>query len=36
MRKVAGDLGDKADPDTIRAKRAELMIMAKAQLMTEI
>ena len=36
VRKVAGDLGDKADPDTIRAKRAELMIMAKAQLMTEI
>ncbi|MBZ8119068.1 DUF1476 domain-containing protein [Roseovarius sp. LXJ103] len=36
IRKVAGDLGDKADPDTIRAKRAELMIMAKAQLMTEV
>jgi len=36
IRKVAGDMGDKADPDTIRAKRAELMIMAKAQLMSEI
>lgn len=36
IRKVAGDLGDKADPDTIRAKRAELMIAAKAQLMTEL
>jgi len=36
IRKVAGDLGDKADPDTIRAKRAELMAVAKAQLMAEI
>ncbi len=35
IRKVAGDLGDKADPDTIRAKRAELMAAAKAQLVTE-
>jgi hypothetical protein len=35
IRKVAGDLGDKADPDTIRAKRAELMAAAKAQLVAE-
>ncbi|MAO26160.1 MULTISPECIES: DUF1476 domain-containing protein [Roseovarius] len=35
VRKVAGDLGDKADPDTIREKMAALMIEAKAQLMKE-
>ncbi|MEI4260464.1 DUF1476 domain-containing protein [Roseovarius sp. D0-M9] len=35
IRKVAADLGDKADPDTIRAKRAELMAAAKAQLVAE-
>lgn len=35
IRKVAGDLGDKADPDTIRAKRAEFLAMAKAQLIEE-
>jgi len=35
IRKVAGDLGDKADADTIRAKRAELMAAAKAQLVAE-
>ncbi len=35
-RKVAGDLGDKADEKTIRAKMAELMIEAKAQIMSEI
>ncbi len=35
IRKVAGDLGDKADPDTIRAKRAEMMEAAKAQLVAE-
>lgn len=35
IRKVAGDLGDVADPDTIRAKRAELLAMAKAQLLEE-
>ena len=34
-RKVAGDLGDKADEATIRAKMAELTITAKAQLMDE-
>lgn len=36
VRKVAGDLGDKSDPDTIRAKMAELLIEAKAQLMSEL
>jgi len=35
VRKVAADLGDKADPDTIRAKLVVLMAEAKAQLMEE-
>jgi len=35
VRKVAGDLGDKASDDKIRAKMAELMIEAKRQLMDE-
>ena len=34
-RKVAGDLGDKASEETIRAKMAEFMSEAKAQLMSE-
>jgi len=34
-RKVSGDLGDKADEATIRAKMSGLMAEAKAQLMTE-
>jgi hypothetical protein len=34
-RKVFRDIGDKADEQTIRAKMAELMVEAKAQLMTE-
>ena len=34
-RKVSGDLGDRADEATIRAKMAELMVEAKAQLMQE-
>lgn len=34
-RKISGDLGDKADEATIRAKMAELMVEAKAQLMDE-
>ena len=34
-RKVAGDLGDKADETTIRSKMTELMAEAKAQLMDE-
>ncbi|MEL7176489.1 MAG: DUF1476 domain-containing protein [Pseudomonadota bacterium] len=36
VRKVAGDLGAKSDPDAIRAKMAELMAEAKAQLMDEL
>lgn len=35
-RKVAGDLGDKADEQTIRNQMAKLMAEAKAQMMTEI
>ncbi|MBU2982220.1 DUF1476 domain-containing protein [Lentibacter algarum] len=35
VRKVAADLGDKADADTIRAKRSELAIIAQQQVMTE-
>ena len=35
-RKVAGDLGDKATEATIRAKMTELMVKAKAQMMTEL
>ncbi|WP_299558773.1 DUF1476 domain-containing protein [uncultured Sulfitobacter sp.] len=36
VRKVSGDLGDKADEATIRAKMEALLIEAKAQLMTEL
>ena len=36
MRKVAGDLGDKADEGTIRAKMKELLAEAKDQLMKEL
>jgi hypothetical protein len=35
-RKVSGDLGDKADESTIRAKMEALMIEAKAQIMAEV
>ncbi|MEL6572898.1 MAG: DUF1476 domain-containing protein [Pseudomonadota bacterium] len=35
-RKLAGDLGDKSDEATIRAKMAELLVEAKAQLMDEV
>ena len=35
VRKVAADLGDMADPDTIRAKMADLLIEAKTQIMNE-
>ena len=35
-RKLAGDLGDKADEATIRAKMTELMAVAKAQLLDEV
>ncbi|MEM6941889.1 MAG: DUF1476 domain-containing protein [Pseudomonadota bacterium] len=34
-RKVSGDLGDKADEATVRAKMAELMVEAKGQLADE-
>lgn len=34
--KVSGDLGDKADEMTIRAKMAELMVLAKKQIMKEV
>jgi hypothetical protein len=36
FRKVAGDLGDKADEATIRTQMAKLMAEAKAQIMTEV
>ncbi len=36
VRKVAGDLGDKATADEIRAKRAEMVAMAKDQIMNEV
>lgn len=35
VRKVVGDLGDKATADEIRAKRAGLLIIAKDQIMKE-
>lgn len=36
VRKLAADLGDKADAATIRAKMDELLPQAKAQIMTEV
>jgi hypothetical protein len=36
VRKLSVDLGDRADQAAIRAKMAELMTVAKAQLMQEI
>lgn len=36
VRKLAADLGAKASADAIRAKMAELLPVAKAQLMAEI
>ncbi|MFM2391792.1 MAG: hypothetical protein RLZZ437_3347 [Pseudomonadota bacterium] len=36
VRKVAADLGTLASADTIRAKMAELLPVAKAQLMDEV
>ncbi|MDP5336167.1 MAG: DUF1476 domain-containing protein [Paracoccaceae bacterium] len=36
VRKVAADLDGLADADTVRAKMAELLVVAKAQLMSEI
>ncbi len=35
-RKVAGDLGDKADEATIRSQMASLMVEAKSQLIAEL
>ncbi len=35
VRKVAGDLGDKATADEIRAKMDALLVVAKGQLMDE-
>ncbi len=35
-RKVSGDLGDKADEAVIRAKMAEMLTVAKAQLIEEL
>jgi hypothetical protein len=35
VRKVAGDLGSLSSPDAVRAKMAELLPVAKAQLMDE-
>ncbi|MEM1078955.1 MAG: DUF1476 domain-containing protein [Pseudomonadota bacterium] len=35
FRKVSGDLGDKADEETIRAKMAELLVEAQNQVMNE-
>lgn len=35
VRKVAGDLGDKSNPDAIRAKMAELLAIAQKQIMDE-
>lgn len=35
VRKVAGDLGNQADADTVRAKLAELSAVAKEQVMNE-
>ncbi|MFK7940320.1 MAG: DUF1476 domain-containing protein [Roseovarius sp.] len=35
VRKVAGDLGDLADADTVRQKLAEMIIIAKEQVMNE-
>jgi len=35
VRKVAGDLGDLADADTIRGKMDELLKVAKGQIMKE-
>ena len=35
VRKVAADLGDKSNPDEIRAKMSEILATAKAQLMSD-
>ena len=35
VRKLAADLGDKSDPNTIRVKMDELLAEAKSQMMSE-
>lgn len=35
-RKISGDLGDKADEPTIRAKMKELLSIAKEQILSEL
>lgn len=35
VRKVAADLGDKSSADDVRAKRAELLAVAKGQMLDE-
>jgi hypothetical protein len=35
-RKISGDLGDKADEPTIRAKMTELLSIAKDQILSEL
>ena len=35
VRKVAGDLGELSDADTVRAKMTELLPEAKSQVMSE-
>ena len=35
-RKLSGDLGDKADEATLRAKMAEMMVEAKGQILNEV
>lgn len=36
VRKVAADLGSHATADEVRAKMAEMLVVAKSQLMTEL
>jgi hypothetical protein len=36
VRKVAGDLGGLSSPETVRAKMAELLPVAKSQLLDEV
>ncbi|MEM6586893.1 MAG: DUF1476 domain-containing protein [Pseudomonadota bacterium] len=36
VRKVAGDVGDLADADTIRSKMEDMLVVAKEQIMTEV
>lgn len=36
VRKVAADLGDKSNPDEIREKMTEFLVIAKEQLMSDV